>query len=462
MKKYFILLMFFSFLYSDSINLSPEEKNFIKTHTIKCIITPNWAPFNTKINGNIAGISIDYWKLIKQRLHIKSECIVTNKWEKVLEEIQNKKSDITLSTSKTKDRVKYAIFTKPYATFPIAIATRNDVGFIASMKFLKHKIIVVGKHYTAAKLLKEKYPNYNILEVKNIKTALEMVSEGKAFAAIDIMPVLIYNINKYEFANLKISGKTPLEFKMQFMIRDDYIPLLTAINKAIDTISLSEKEKIYSKWIHVKYQNGFSTEQVLTAASVIGTIITLLFIYWIIRLKKEIKKRHQLEEELRKISFYDSLTNIFNRYKIDLSLKTQIDLSKKYNVTLSIIFFDIDDFKKINDTYGHKAGDYALIELSKLIKNNIRQTDIFGRWGGEEFIIILPNTNLTTASHIANKLKNAVEKHSFKNIGKLTCSFGVTELKENDSINTITIRADSFLYEAKKRGKNRVISDLNV
>ncbi|GAB6073939.1 transporter substrate-binding domain-containing diguanylate cyclase [Nautilia lithotrophica] len=463
MKVFFyIFLIFLTFSHSKSIALSSIEKNFIKTHTIKCIVTPNWAPFNTKINGHISGISIDYWQLIKQKLNIKSKCMITDKWENVLLKIQNKKADITLSTSKTKDREKYAIFSKPYAVFPIAIATRNDVGYIASMKFLKHKIILVGKNYTAAKLLKERYPNYNILEVKDIKTALEMVSDGKAYAAIDIMPVLIYNINKYEFANLKISGKTPLEFKMQFMIRNDYKPLLTAINKAIDTITIKDKEKIYGKWIYVKYQTGFSLEEVLTSAIIIGTIITLLFIYWIIRLKQEIKKRHKLEEELKKISFYDSLTDIYNRYKIDLSLKTQIQLSKKYKLPLSIIFFDIDNFKKINDTFGHKVGDEVLIELSKLIKKNIRQTDIFGRWGGEEFIIILPNTSIKTAFQIAQKLKTIIELHEFPIIKELTCSFGVTELKDNDSINTITIRADSFLYEAKKQGKNRVISDLNV
>jgi len=460
MRILFVILAFIS-LYAD-VNLTKQEKEFIQNRHIKCTLTPNWAPFNTKINGKLSGISVDYWHLVKQRLHINSTCILSKRWEDVLEKIKTKKADLTLSTSETDDRKKYAVFSKPYAVFPIAIATRNDVGYIASMNFLKNKIIVVGKNYTAAKLLKKNYPSFNILEVENIKTALDLVSRGKAYAAIDIMPVLIYNINKYEFANLKISGKTPLNFKMQFMIRNDYKPLVSAINKAIDTITTQEKEKIYGKWIYVKYQTGFSLEEVLIWAIIIGIAITLLFIYWVIRLKQEIKKRHKLEEELKKLSFYDSLTDIYNRYKIDLSLKTQMELAKRYKTPLSIIFFDIDNFKQINDTYGHKAGDEVLIELSKLISQNIRKTDIFGRWGGEEFIIILPNTNLTTAHNIAQKLKSIIEKHKFKHINNLTCSFGVTELKDNDSINTLTIRADSFLYEAKNKGKNRVISDLNV
>jgi len=462
LKKIIIILFNCVVLFAGSnINLTDKEKNFIKTHMIKCVTTPNWAPFNTEINGNITGISVDYWNLIKKRLDLKAKLLILNKWEKVLEYIKLKKADITLSTSSTEERAKYALFSKPYATFPIAIATRNDVGYIASMKFLKNKIIVVGKHYTAAKLLKKAYPKYNILEVDNIKKALEMVSEGKAYAAIDIMPVLIYNINEYEFANLKISGKTPLEFKMQFMIRNDYEPLLSAINKAIDTITPQEKEKIYGKWIYVKFQEGFSLNQIIHWAIGLIIVIFFIFIYWIKRLKKEIKKRHQLEEELKKISFYDALTCVYNRHKIDISLKNQIELSKNYKSPLSIIFFDVDNFKKINDTFGHKVGDEVLVKLSNIIKNNIRQTDIFGRWGGEEFIIILPNTNVTVAHNIANKLKTIIQNSQFPVINNLTCSFGVTELKESDSINTFVIRADTYLYEAKKRGKNQVISDLN-
>ena len=464
MKKFSFLVILISYLFASTnkINLTKNEQNFIKTHKIKCALTPNWAPFNTLVNGKISGISVDYWEIIKKRLHLKSNYIILKKWERVLEEIKNKKADITLSTSVTKQRRQYAIFTKPYAIFPIAIATRNDVGYIASMKFLKNRIIVVGKNYTAARLLKQKYPDYNILEVENIKKALEMVSEGKAYAAIDVMPVLIYNINKYEFANLKISGKTPLEFKMQFMVRNDYKPLVSAINKAIDTITPAEKEQIYGKWLYVKYQDGFSTEEVIKWISILTIILLILFTYWILRLKREIKKRHILEEELKKISFYDSLTSIYNRYKIDTTLKSQMQLSRQYNVPMSIIFFDIDDFKKINDTYGHKVGDEVLVELSNVIKHHIRSTDIFGRWGGEEFIIILPNTNVTTAHHIAIKLKETIQKHNFPVINKLTCSFGVTELKENDSLHSITVRADTFLYEAKKRGKNSVVSELNI
>ncbi|WP_456479078.1 transporter substrate-binding domain-containing diguanylate cyclase [Nautilia sp.] len=459
MKKLLILLCALV-LFANDVNLTKEEKKYISSHTFKCITTATWAPFNTFQNNKLEGISVDFWNLIKNKLHIKSKCIIASNWSEVLNAIKNKKADITIGTDKTPQK-SFTLFSKPYAMFPIAIATRNDIGFIGSMLFLKNKTIAVGKNYTVAHLLKNSYPDFKIIETENIKKALEMVSSGKAFAAIDIMPVLVYNINKYEFANLKISGKTPLEFKLRFMLSIDNSLLVSAINKAIDTISERQKQQIYRKWIHVTYQEGYSFKQIF-AIIFVSIIIIAALIYWNGLLKKEIKKRKETEKKLQKLSIIDSLTGIFNRYKIDTTIKQQIAYAKRYHTPLSIIFFDIDHFKKINDTFGHKAGDEILKEITGLIKQHIREYDIFGRWGGEEFIVILPNTSLNQALNVAQKLKSIIEKNKFKYIDTLTCSFGVTELKPEDNSDSFLTRVDSLMYEAKKRGRNKIISDLNV
>ncbi|AZV46993.1 diguanylate cyclase [Nautilia sp. PV-1] len=458
MKK-LLLLLCVSLIYAAEVNLTKDESEFIKTHTVKCITTGSWAPFNTVENGKLVGISVDIWNIIKKRLHIKSECLITS-WPNVIDAIKHQRADLTIGTSKLPSREKFAIFTKPYAEFPIAIATKNNVGFIGSMNFLKNKKIAVGKNYTADLLLKKHYPNFQIIEVENVKQALKLVSEGKAYAAIDIMPVLVYNINKYSFANLKIAGKTPWKFELRFMLSKNNKLLASAINKVIDTITPQQKKQIYKKWVHVTYQEGYSLKEILSVIFIASIIIGLLCVY-IFSLKKEIKKRKLLEKELQKLSIIDSLTGIFNRYKIDMALKQQISYAKRNKTPLSIIFFDIDHFKKINDNHGHKIGDEILMELTELIKNNVREYDIFGRWGGEEFIIILPNTDLIQALKVAEKLKNKIESYPFKYIHHLTCSFGVTELTEDDTSDSIVIRADNYMYEAKKRGRNRIVSDLN-
>lgn len=443
-----------SFIYNPC-ELADKEKKFIKSHILKCISTASWAPFNTLKNGKLAGISIDYWNIIKKRLNIKAKCEISDNWSDLLQKIKDKKADITLSTTNTPDREKYAVFSKPYANYPIVIATKNSVGFISDIKSLKGKKIAVGKNYTIEKLLKKNFPSIQIVETKNTTEALALVSEGKVFAASDILPVVAYNINKNSFTNLKISGRTPWNFNIKFMIRKDYKILLPAINNAIDSINEDEKMAINNKWISVFYQRGYSIREIINII-LIALVILLIITGWAISLKREIKKREKLELELKKLATMDMLTSINNRYKTDLTLYEQIEISKRYQRPLSLIYFDIDFFKHINDTYGHKTGDFALIELTSLVSDSLRKSDVFGRWGGEEFLIILPETKLDEAVTLAEKLKNIIENHNFNTIKKLTCSFGVISYKENDSVETLMNRVDKKLYKAKQNGRNRV------
>ena len=437
-------------------SLSEEEKKFIQSHIFKCISTAKWAPFNTYDNGKLVGIAVDYWKKIKERLQLKSECIVSDKWIDVLNSIKEKKADITISTGITEERLKYALFSNPYVSFPIAIATKNDIDFIADMSFLEGRKIAIAKHYTVENIIKKYYPDINIVETEDIKEALDLVEEGKVYAAIDILPVLAYMISQEYISTLKISGKTPYNFDVRVMVRKDYKKLIPAINKAIETISLDEKKEIYNKWITVVYQKGYTFRQILLFLVIGLALLSIVFI-WIYILKKEILKRKRLEEELKILATRDKLTQIYNRHMMDLSLKEQLEIAKRYHKNFGVIFLDIDFFKKVNDTYGHKVGDLVLQELSTVIKNTIRKSDILGRWGGEEFLIILPEATKIESVRLANKLREIIRKHKFKIVGKLTCSFGVTSYIEGDSVDSMIKRVDSKLYQAKKEGRDRVV-----
>ncbi len=450
-----IVLPTFLFAFNASLQLSNKEKDFIKSHRFICISTGSWEPFNVLKDNKLEGIGVDYWNFIKKEIGLKDKCIIAKSFDEVLNAIKNKKADVVFAIGKTKDREKYALFSKPYCSFPIVIATRNDVGFIAEMSYLKDKIIAVGKNYTSTQLLKEHYPNLHLLEVKDINTALNMVSTGKAYAAIDMLPVISYMINKYSFANLKISGKTPLTFHVRIMVRRGLKELIPLINQAIETIPKKIKDKIYKKWISVHYQQGIDPK---TAFMLLGIVFIILVLIagWAIHLKKEIARRKLLENELERLATIDKLTSIYNRYKMDLSLDEQVEIAKRYKRALSVIFFDIDFFKKVNDTYGHKVGDEVLKELVNLVSSHLRKSDIFGRWGGEEFLIILPETTKEEALKLAEKLRKYIQLHKFNKIEKLTCSFGVTSIKENDNSKTIIARVDKKLYKAKQNGRNRV------
>ena len=156
---------------------------------------------------------------------------------------------------------------------------------------------------------------------------------------------------------------------------------------------------------------------------------------------------------------HDKLTGLFNRNKFDEVYSKEVKRSKRYNNELSMIIFDIDDFKMVNDNYSHQIGDDVLKEIAKIIQNGVREQDINVRWGGEEFLILLPQTNLEGAVIVASKIRIAIKEHLFSNKDlRITASFGVSQLISEDTETTFISRGDNLLYEAKKTGKDKVIS----
>jgi len=162
---------------------------------------------------------------------------------------------------------------------------------------------------------------------------------------------------------------------------------------------------------------------------------------------------------LRFLAHNDQLTEISNRHHLNIILEKEYERKQRYNSTFSLIIFDIDHFKKINDNYGHYAGDKILKEMSSLIQNNIRENDYFGRWGGEEFVIIAAEIKLESAYKLAEKLRKAVENYNFIEKANITASFGVAEIDSAENIDDLIKRADDALYRAKRNGRNRVEID---
>lgn len=173
-------------------------------------------------------------------------------------------------------------------------------------------------------------------------------------------------------------------------------------------------------------------------------------------LQREIEERSRMQEDLRRLSETDALTGLLNRRAFESLAEHEFKRSERYGEALSLIMFDIDYFKRINDTFGHHIGDEVLVEVSRLICDRIRSCDLFARWGGEEFILLAPNTNLENTVILANQLRSLMEGHTFKEVGTVTASLGVTQFTKGDGLDNMLQRADKALYRAKHGGRNRV------
>jgi diguanylate cyclase (GGDEF)-like protein/hemerythrin-like metal-binding protein len=183
-------------------------------------------------------------------------------------------------------------------------------------------------------------------------------------------------------------------------------------------------------------------------------IICLLLIYTTVETDK-IKKA---EKEIREIAVTDRLTGLKNRYFLDAIVEHEFQLADRYNHRLSIITFDLDHFKNVNDTWGHEVGDEVLKQTAKLAQNMVRKADIIARIGGEEFLILLPQTDMDGAYRVAEKIRRAMETTAHPVAGVCCASFGVAERYRGESYSELFRRADEALYNAKENGRNRVMT----
>lgn len=172
----------------------------------------------------------------------------------------------------------------------------------------------------------------------------------------------------------------------------------------------------------------------------------------------DITKRVEAEEKIRSLAKTDGLTGINNRQEFNRLLDQEIERATRYGTPMALIMYDLDHFKRVNDHFGHDTGDDVLRKVAELTSQHIRGTDLHGRWGGEEFMVILPQSGLEAAREVAEKLRKAIASYCFDKVGTVTASYGVVELNPQENAKALAQRVDEAMYRAKERGRNRVES----
>ncbi len=174
-------------------------------------------------------------------------------------------------------------------------------------------------------------------------------------------------------------------------------------------------------------------------------------------LEHEMAERLQVQAQLEMLATTDPLTRLYNRRKFEELLNHELERCRRYAGEFALILFDVDHFKRVNDHNGHDVGDTVLQFLADTVRTLLRKSDIVARWGGEEFIVLVAETDTDTALAIADKLRRAVESGHFPRQQRITISLGVSIARRNDTATSLVKRADQALYRAKQEGRNRVM-----
>jgi len=224
--------------------------------------------------------------------------------------------------------------------------------------------------------------------------------------------------------------------------------ILKSISNGVDIFEYLKRLDEIDRVTEIKLENGLIKSFYINISK-INNKNFLINLTDITKIEKE-------REDTHKKAYIDGLTMIYNRNKLEEVFEYEVKQSKRYKSSFSIAILDIDNFKNFNDTYGHLIGDEVLISLAQLMKQSMRETDIIARWGGEEFVILFNKTDLENATLLANKFRVSIENIQHEIAGRITASFGVTQLQENDTLESIFQRADEALYLAKESGRNCV------
>ena len=462
---------------TQTFNLTPSELSWLKEHpVIRLAIDTRWEPFEyVDSAGAYRGIASEYISLISQKLGVRFEPYTQGVWSEAVQMLKNRELDMFPCAVQTPQREQFAVFTSPYLNFRMAIMTDNTVDYVDGISGLDHKTVAVTRGYYSEEVFEHFYPYIRLLKVDTINEGLEAVSSGKAYAFVDNLAAVTFAIQNEGYSNLKISGELPHTFQLAMGIRNDWPELAGIIQKAIDSITPEERDAIYNRYLKIEYTQNFTWSKILQFIVPLGMVILILLYYTrkqhhlnralrtafnnLSITQKELEKAN---EKLLTLSSTDQLTSLANRRHLDETLRHSIEYAKRYDRPLSVILVDLDFFKHVNDTYGHEAGDEVLRRSAAVFRRNTRAADTIGRWGGEEFLILCPETQMEEALVLAEKLRSMLSIEQMPHDHLQTASFGVCEYDSNDPTpEHLVRRADDALYAAKAQGRNSVRPCLN-
>ncbi len=274
--------------------------------------------------------------------------------------------------------------------------------------------------------------------MKQLKVDFFMIMLNDFIQSIALILLIILAFRKHLGAPLeeltnKVSqfswyGKGKRRINMRFHKKNELSILLSKFNELLQKISNEEVKRIALTQHHTEDLENKVEERT-----------------------EELKR---INEKLYFLAETDTLTELYNRSKLENELNINYEYFQRYRRIFSIILIDIDHFKNINDTYGHDIGDKTLIKIADILKSYTRKTDIVGRWGGEEFLIVCSETRMKNAYHLAETLRRVIDNTDFINVGHISASFGIAQIENNIQLHDLVKHADIALYNAKDNGRN--------
>jgi polar amino acid transport system substrate-binding protein len=441
--------------------LTFQEQNYLsRKSVIRYCVDPDWMPYEALDDNRMhIGMTAELIRRVEERMGVPFRLVPTNSWQKSLEHIRSGRCDLLPAAAATVKRQAYLEFSKPVFEVPLVIAIDRDNAFVEDITTLEDRKIAVARGYAHVDLIREAYPKLTLIEVDNLDEGITLVQRGETFAVVDTVATIRYALAKKQIENLKIGGKLDVQLKLSFASRRDAGPeLISIMTKALDSFPDAELDELRNRWSKVEIKNVINT-RLLWQIALVSLVIIGIMLAWNRKLARITRELNEANASLERLSRLDGLTCLLNRRTFMSELHDEQARARRTRARVSVLLIDADQFKKINDTFGHATGDNVLIEIAQRIKDISREVDIECRFGGEEFAIALPETDTEGARHYAERLRLNIAdiQLSREQVSiPVTVSIGVATMQDDETIEALLHRADAAMYTAKKNGRNRV------
>lgn len=419
------------------------------------------APMVWSHHGNTQGVAVDLVNAAAQHVGL-SISIVGADWKTAQDELRDGKADALIQINQTPQRLEIYDFSAPLLKSNFHIFRRiKDIQISGIDSLSGRKVGVEAGGFPITFL--QKYDQIGVVVFPNWSNAFEKLSAGEIDAVFVDRWVGEYELYQHKFNNITLIDPPVVTLESRIAVKKGNTALLAKINDGLRHIeSDGTRQSILRKWEakEVVYLTRESIDRIIMATAAAAALLMLGVIAYLYRQRKSLQSANSAlelaNERLSRLATTDTLTGLWNRLHFEERVGHELIKANRYKQPLSVLIFDIDQFKLVNDTYGHLVGDRVLVELCDMARQQTRDSDLLARWGGEEFIMLMPNTGPKEAMAVAEKLRANFASHSFTDAGSITASFGIAPYQPGESVDHWISRADAALYEAKQEGRNTV------
>lgn len=414
-------------------------------------VDPDWPPFEqVDAQGQHVGIAADLLHAVAKASGVTLTLLPTANWDESLEASKNGRCQVLSFLNRTPKRDEWLNFTEPLLTDENVFITREEHPFITDLAALSGQTVVLPKGTSVEERLRREFPGLKFMLVDSEAQAFAAVNARRADLTLRSLIVAASTIKRGGWFNLKIAGQLPgYGNQLRMGVVKSQPGLRDQLNLGVAALTPAQRSAIVDKHIQLVVTTGIDPRPLWALGGVLLTVL-LTSAYWIRRLRR-------VNAELKRVSVTDALTSLQNRTGFEPLYQKELSRSRRHGQALSVVLADIDWFKRINDEWGHPVGDRVLLQMGALLRDSARACDTVFRWGGEEFLILCPETSAGQVLQLAERLRAITQAHDFGLGRPVTLSLGVSTLNAQDEAGHQFEQVDAALYQAKAQGRNRVV-----